>query len=98
MVGSTGPNSCQNDYLIIPMASNVGRPATGTAASVDRICGGIMSADVTLTPTTVRSKILTFTYLAHFSNSIDLVEITQYINIFCYFRFSKAFSPLVTYG
>lgn len=56
MVGSTGPNSCQNDYLIIPMASNVGRPATGTTASVDRICGGILGADVTVTPTTVRSK------------------------------------------
>lgn len=57
MVGSTGSsNFCQADYLIIPMASNVGRPVTGPSANVDRICGGVLSADVTTTPTTVRSE------------------------------------------
>ncbi|KAL3284441.1 hypothetical protein HHI36_018600, partial [Cryptolaemus montrouzieri] len=57
MVGSTGSsNYCQSDYLIIPMVSNVGRPITGLSVSVDRICGGIFSADVTLTPNTVRSE------------------------------------------
>ncbi|XP_017786149.1 PREDICTED: uncharacterized protein LOC108569195 [Nicrophorus vespilloides] len=57
MVGSTGTgNFCQNDYLIIPMASNVGRPVLGQITSVDRICGGTLSADVTLNETPVRSK------------------------------------------
>lgn len=56
MVGSTGSsNFCQADYIIIPMATNVGRPATGPSANVDRICGGVLSADVTLQPTSVRS-------------------------------------------
>lgn len=56
MVGSTGTgNFCQSDYLIIPMASNVGRPPTGPA-SVDRICGGTLSADITLISTPVRSE------------------------------------------
>lgn len=58
IVGSTGntQNICQTDYLIVPMASNVGRPVTGFSQSVDRICGGTLSADPTLTPTTIRSK------------------------------------------
>lgn len=59
MVGSTGTgNFCQADYLIIPMATNVGRPATGQASNVDRICGGTLSADVTLISTPVRSECL----------------------------------------
>ncbi|KAJ8982677.1 hypothetical protein NQ317_017667 [Molorchus minor] len=58
MIGSTGSsNFCQADYLIIPMATNVGRPVTGPLSSVDRICGGVLSADVTLTPTTVRTLV-----------------------------------------
>lgn len=58
MVGSTGSaNFCQTDYLIIPMATNIGRPmTTGYPSSVDRICGGVLSADITLQPTSVRSK------------------------------------------
>lgn len=56
MVGSTGLNSCQMDYLIMPMVSNVGRPATGLSASVDRICGGILSADISAIPATIKSK------------------------------------------
>lgn len=61
MVGSTGSsNFCQNDYLIIPMATNVGRPVTGNSANVDRICGGVLSADVTLISTPVRSKFCLF--------------------------------------
>lgn len=60
MVGSTGTaNFCQADYLIIPMASNVGRPATGPSANVDRICGGVLSADVTATSTPIRSELFT---------------------------------------
>lgn len=59
MVGSTGSvNFCQADYLIIPMAMNVGRPVTGVSANVDRICGGTLSADVSLNPTPIRSKYL----------------------------------------
>lgn len=57
MVGSTGTgNFCQNDYLIIPMVMNVGRPVTGASATVDRVCGGTLAADVTLQSTPVRSK------------------------------------------
>lgn len=57
MVGSTGnANYCQADFIIIPMAMNVGRPVTGPSATVDRICGGTLAADVTLTPTTVKSE------------------------------------------
>lgn len=58
MVGSTGQaNYCQADYLIVPMATNIGRPTTtGVSTSVDRICGGVLSADITLQPTSIRSK------------------------------------------
>lgn len=57
MVGSTGnANFCQGDYLIIPMATNVGRMITGPSLNVDRLCGGVLSADITLQSTTVRSK------------------------------------------
>ena len=57
MVGSTGvTNYCPNDYLIIPMATNVNRIVQGRSPTVDRICGGIFSADVTQTPNTVLSK------------------------------------------
>lgn len=57
MVGSTGTaNFCQADYLIIPMAMNIGRTTTGIPSSVDRICGGVLSADITLQPTSIRSK------------------------------------------
>ncbi|XP_045461940.1 uncharacterized protein LOC123672031 [Harmonia axyridis] len=66
MVGSTGSsNFCQSDYLIIPMVSNVGRPPSGPSANVDRICGGILSADVTLIPTTVRSGVKPFRLWFH---------------------------------
>ncbi|KAJ8935636.1 hypothetical protein NQ318_015613, partial [Aromia moschata] len=66
MVGSTGgSNFCQADYLIIPMATNVGRPSTGPSISVDRICGGVLSADVTFTPTTVRSTVKPFRLWFH---------------------------------
>lgn len=59
MVGSTGTgNFCQADYLIVPMASNVGRPVTGPSPNVDRICGGTLSADVSMMSTTIRSKYL----------------------------------------
>uniref|UniRef100_A0A6P7FZ09 Uncharacterized protein LOC114334212 n=1 Tax=Diabrotica virgifera virgifera TaxID=50390 RepID=A0A6P7FZ09_DIAVI len=55
MVGSTGQsNFCQSDYLIIPMASNVGRVTANPPTSVDRICGGVLAADISSTPTTVR--------------------------------------------
>lgn len=58
MVGSTGnANFCQADYLIIPMATNVGRPVSGPSLNVDRICGGVFSADITLQPSTVRSEL-----------------------------------------
>ncbi|CAH1113111.1 unnamed protein product [Psylliodes chrysocephalus] len=66
MVGSTGnSNFCQSDYLIIPMASNVGRAATGPSATVDRICGGILAADVSFMPTTVRSNVRPFNMYFH---------------------------------
>ncbi|XP_063911375.1 uncharacterized protein LOC135128394 [Zophobas morio] len=66
MVGSTGSsNFCQADYLIIPMATNVGRSITGPSANVDRICGGVLSADVTLQPTTVRSTVKPFRLWFH---------------------------------
>ncbi|CAG9864677.1 unnamed protein product [Phyllotreta striolata] len=66
MVGSTGnSNYCQSDYLIIPMASNVGRPATGLSSSVDRICGGVLAADVTTMPTPVRSNVRPFHMYFH---------------------------------
>lgn len=60
MVGSTGSaNFCQSDYLIVPMATNIGRPTmTGIPTSVDRICGGVLSADITLQPTSIRSKLM----------------------------------------
>ncbi|CAH1179258.1 unnamed protein product [Phaedon cochleariae] len=66
MVGSTGnSNFCQADFLVVPMASNVGRAATGPSATVDRICGGILAADVTLQPTTVRSTAKPFHLYFH---------------------------------
>ncbi|KAG5869495.1 hypothetical protein JTB14_013568 [Gonioctena quinquepunctata] len=66
MVGSTGnANFCQADYLIIPMASNVGRPAIGPTITVDRICGGLLAADVTLIPTTVKSSAKPFILYFH---------------------------------
>lgn len=58
MVGSTGnANFCQGDYVVIPMATNVGRMITGPSLNVDRLCGGVLSADITLQSTTVRSKL-----------------------------------------
>ncbi|XP_019868812.2 uncharacterized protein LOC109597535 [Aethina tumida] len=66
MVGSTGSaNFCQADYLIIPMAMNVGRPVTGVSANVDRICGGTLSADVSLNPTPIRSNVKPFRLWFH---------------------------------
>ncbi|KAJ8922140.1 hypothetical protein NQ315_004075, partial [Exocentrus adspersus] len=66
IVGSTSnSNFCQTDYLIIPMASNVGRPAAGLTPTIDRICGGVLSADVTFTPTTVKSSIRPFRLWFH---------------------------------
>ncbi|GJQ70913.1 hypothetical protein Trydic_g830 [Trypoxylus dichotomus] len=71
MVGSTGTgNFCQADYLIVPMASNVGRPATGPTLSVDRICGGTLSADVSMMPTTIRSSVKPFR-LAFHTDSVE---------------------------
>ncbi|KAF5288249.1 hypothetical protein FQA39_LY04017 [Lamprigera yunnana] len=58
MVGSTGTaNFCQNDYLIIPMASNAGRPATMPTMTVDRICGGTFNAEVNIAPSTVKTYV-----------------------------------------
>ncbi|CAH2013290.1 unnamed protein product [Acanthoscelides obtectus] len=54
MVGTSGPNSCQADYLIIPMVSNVGRPLTGTSNTVDRICGGVLSAEVSTLSSSIK--------------------------------------------
>ncbi|XP_065162415.1 uncharacterized protein [Atheta coriaria] len=66
MVGSTGTgNFCQNDYLIIPMVMNVGRPVTGASATVDRVCGGTLAADVTLQSTPVRSNVKPFRLYFH---------------------------------
>ncbi|KAF5273277.1 hypothetical protein FQR65_LT04699 [Abscondita terminalis] len=53
MVGSTGTtNFCQADFLIIPMAMNVGRPPSAPMVTVDRICGGTFSAEVNIVPAT----------------------------------------------
>ncbi|CAG9840204.1 unnamed protein product [Diabrotica balteata] len=66
MVGSTGTsNFCQSDYLIIPVASNVGRATANPTATVDRICGGVLAADISSTPTTVRSTVKPFQLYFH---------------------------------
>ncbi|ERL86760.1 uncharacterized protein LOC109544925 isoform X2 [Dendroctonus ponderosae] len=66
MVGSTGnTNFCPNDYLIIPMATNVDRVVQSRSPTVDRICGGTFSADVTQTPTTVLSTVRPFLLFFH---------------------------------
>ncbi|KAL1517877.1 hypothetical protein ABEB36_001583 [Hypothenemus hampei] len=66
MVGSTGnTNFCPNDYLIIPMATNVNRMVQGRSPTVDRICGGVLSADVTTNPTTVLSTVRPFILAFH---------------------------------
>lgn len=86
MVGATGTgNFCQNDYIIVPMASNVGRPVTGPSQNVDRICGGTLAADVTFTPTPIRSNLL-------------VAIIFSCALIFLYFRYSEAVSDLLSYG
>ena len=61
-VGTVGPNACNDDWLIIPCATNVGR--TENPMCADRICGGTLNTEVSITPATVISKdvyiILTF--------------------------------------
>ncbi|VEN42972.1 unnamed protein product [Callosobruchus maculatus] len=65
MVGTSGANSCQADYLIIPMASNVGRPITGATTTVDRICGGVLSAEVSTLPSSVKTNVKPFDLWFH---------------------------------
>ncbi|KAF2898844.1 hypothetical protein ILUMI_07331, partial [Ignelater luminosus] len=76
MVGSVGnANFCQADFLVIPMAMNVGRPVTGPSSTVDRICGGTLAADVTLNPTTIRSNVKPFRIWFHTDNVENPVDI-----------------------
>lgn len=71
MVGGSGSNACNADWLIIPCASNVGRVNAGTAAAcVDRLCGGTFNTEVSVTPATIYSE---YTYL--FANLIKLLTV-----------------------
>ncbi|CAH1390974.1 unnamed protein product [Nezara viridula] len=54
MVGGIGPSSCASDWIIIPCATNVGRPPTSAPTCVDRICGGTFSSEVSTTAATVQ--------------------------------------------
>lgn len=59
MVGSSPPpNGCNADWLGIPCATNVGRPPNANVGCVDRICGGTFSAEISLMPSTVMSKLI----------------------------------------
>ncbi|KAK4877277.1 hypothetical protein RN001_009783 [Aquatica leii] len=70
MVGSTGSaNFCQADFLVIPMAMNIGRPPAAPMTTVDRICGGTFSAEVNIMPATVRSNVKPFRLWFHTDNT-----------------------------
>lgn len=68
MVGSTGPQSCNMDWLIIPCASNVGRVNNGQSQCVDRICGGTFNSEVSTIPSTVYSTVKPFRLAFHTNN------------------------------
>ncbi|XP_018325682.1 uncharacterized protein LOC108737362 [Agrilus planipennis] len=62
MVGS---NFCRSDFLVVPLASNIGRTTTEQSSTIDRICGGILAADVTRIPSTIRSNVRPFRLYFH---------------------------------
>ncbi|XP_066901673.1 uncharacterized protein [Halyomorpha halys] len=68
MVGGMGPSSCANDWIIIPCATNVGRPPTSPPTCVDRICGGTFSSEVSTTEATVYSTVKPFRIVVHTDN------------------------------
>ena len=55
-VSSMVSNSCNDDWLIIPCATNAGRTTETPTNCIDRICGGTLSAEASSTPATVISK------------------------------------------
>ncbi|KDR14260.1 hypothetical protein L798_10568 [Zootermopsis nevadensis] len=64
--GTIGPNSCNEDWLIIPCATNVGR--TELLACVDRICGGTLNTEISTTAATVFSTVKPFRLTVHTNN------------------------------
>ncbi|GLH14049.1 Uncharacterized protein GBIM_18481 [Gryllus bimaculatus] len=62
-VSSMGAFSCNNDWLGVPCASNVGRRNTSTC--VDRICGGTLNADVSTVPSAIYSTVKPFRLSFH---------------------------------
>ncbi|KAI8431159.1 hypothetical protein MSG28_001203 [Choristoneura fumiferana] len=69
MVGSgVGPNSCANDWLLVPCASNVGRVQPAQALCTDRICGGTFSAELSMQASSVMSTVKPFRLWFHTDN------------------------------
>ncbi|BET02403.1 Hypothetical protein NTJ_15221 [Nesidiocoris tenuis] len=67
-IGSTGPNSCTADWVIIPCAQNVGRLPTAPPTCVDRICGGTFNSEVSTTDATIYSTVKPFRIVVHTDN------------------------------
>jgi len=98
--GTLGPNFCNEDWLIIPCATNVGR--TDTPACVDRICGGTLNTEISTTPATIISKDiyinLTFIGLCIFNifteyNQQDATFHNLFISVGCSTCFRRFFRP-----
>ncbi|PNF30477.1 hypothetical protein B7P43_G12146, partial [Cryptotermes secundus] len=64
--GTLGPNSCNEDWLIIPCTTNTGR--TELTTCVDRICGGTFNTEISTTPATVISTVKPFRLTVHTNN------------------------------
>ncbi|KAB0796698.1 hypothetical protein PPYR_10759 [Photinus pyralis] len=62
-------STCQADFIIIPMAQNVGRPAGTTAITADRFCGGTLSTETNaMLSSTLRSNVKPFRIWFHTDN------------------------------
>jgi hypothetical protein len=85
--GTLGGNPCNADWLIIPCAANIGR--TGQSTCVDRICGGTLNAEISITPTSVISKDVTHkTNVPWISNLLE-----TYLNLYLLNSFFKKKAP-----
>nr|XP_018903764.1 PREDICTED: uncharacterized protein LOC109034848 [Bemisia tabaci] len=67
-LGSTGPNSCNMDWLVIPCTSNTGRISTSQTTCVDRLCGGTLSAEISTIASTIYSNVRPFRISYHTNN------------------------------